>query len=396
MFFLSYGAYYYISNIWFTITIAFCFLYVLFEKPQSQFGKTDIYFVFAFLAFLAVITLIWAPDRQTAIAGDITFFKLMLLSISVYFSIDTPRKFSIALYFIIIGVYSMIVVSIFYYGIDGMIDSIKGNLRLGYGFSAVNAYGESCYIAFFLSLYLGFIKKKKIFLLISLPLAFFGALTQSKRAIFMIGLIVLFFIVFLFRNWHLSKKQTIIILAGSAFVIIAVFFLVRSMPVFARINDFILYLFSGESEVDASTSEREQMIMLGLQLISKNPFFGYGAYNYSFFLSLETGNVTYSHNNYIELMVSFGIFGLFAWLSIYLKGIFQSLKKIKEDTVLYVTLGFCLILIISETMTVTYRTKTTYLLIGLIYAYIANIIFQNSHELKSTISMSAEIADSKK
>ena len=80
--------------------------------------------------------------------------------------------------------------------------------------------------------------------------------------------------------------------------------------------------FTGKGEVDASTIIRQDMIDTGLKLWKSSPFTGYGIDIYK----LISGFGCYSHNNYIELLVSLGILGpiVYYWIEVYL------LKKLSK------------------------------------------------------------------
>ncbi|WP_176483799.1 O-antigen ligase family protein [Bacillus sp. FJAT-45066] len=92
---------------------------------------------------------------------------------------------------------------------------------------------------------------------------------------------------------------------------------------------------------EASFLIRKDMIYTGIELFKNKPFLGYGIDNYS----IASTFGTYSHNNYIELLVSLGSFGLVFYYYIYVKTLSYSYrihKKNKESKAFYLTL-FCIV-----------------------------------------------------
>ena len=75
---------------------------------------------------------------------------------------------------------------------------------------------------------------------------------------------------------------------------------------------------SGEGEIDSSTLLRQEYIENGIMWIKENPITGYGIDGYRALNGPLTGHYTYSHNNFIEVAINWGVLGFIYYYSIYL------------------------------------------------------------------------------
>lgn len=74
---------------------------------------------------------------------------------------------------------------------------------------------------------------------------------------------------------------------------------------------------------DYSSNERLAMIATGLRMWSEAPLLGYGAEQFS----VRSGFGTYSHNNYIELLVNFGLIGFMAYYAGYAAIVLRAVRN---------------------------------------------------------------------
>lgn len=190
--------------------------------------------------------------------------------------------------------------------------------------------------------------KRMLYIVLAVFLLVVSLLTTSRKAIF---LPILFYIIFTFFHFKKSFKKTLgYILFGG--IIVAIVFIVfmhhgeLSDFAFRRITSFISY--SVEGEGDESLAIREVLIQKGLTFISERPIFGYGMGTYSYL----TGNVVYSHNNYIETLFGGGIVMLIIYYSMYLICIYKLWKR--SDSVSHFLIAMCIVYLISDFGTVSY------------------------------------------
>lgn len=100
---------------------------------------------------------------------------------------------------------------------------------------------------------------------------------------------------------------------------------------------------TGQGEVDSSTLLRAQYIKIGLDAFIDSPFIGYGINNYRYINMSETGHLTYSHNNFIELLVGIGSIGFIVYYSYYVKLTCEFLRLYirKKTSMLLNTIAIC-------------------------------------------------------
>src|SRR5699024_118429 len=109
----------------------------------------------------------------------------------------------------------------------------------------------------------------------------------------------------------------------------------------SRIEGFFAN-FTGRGEIDASTNTRMNMINTGLDFFKEKPLFGHGIDSFRQLYFNYVGDYRYSHNNYIELLVSVGVFGTV----IYYLGLLSILKKTFNIINPYLIFSFVVIIAI--------------------------------------------------
>lgn len=110
-----------------------------------------------------------------------------------------------------------------------------------------------------------------------------------------------------------------------------------------RLNSF-MYIFSKEGRIDESSIIRINMIRDGITYFLKKPFLGYGVDNYRYLSHYQT----YSHNNYIELLVGLGIFGTIVYYFSYIFILFKSFIEFfkgRKEIVIFIILIFLLLIV---------------------------------------------------
>ena len=207
-----------------------------------------------------------------------------------------------------------------------------GNMRIGAGSLGeewnANDIGMtmafSAFIAYFLFKNQ---KNKKGKFLYSIAITFFAVIvlfTGSKKALFIFIFAPLFLYYITSRN---KIRATFLMLLGG----VCLLYFVMNIPslysvIGRRIKSFLSY-FIGSGNVDRSTLLRIGMIDYGFLWFKERPILGYGINNYSKLYGSITGWYTYSHNNYIELLVGVGIIGTVIYYSSYLYLIKNALGK---------------------------------------------------------------------
>lgn len=269
-----------------------------------------------------------------------------------------------------------------YYGLDFLINS--GSRLQNGDFGNVNGLGLNCVnaiaIAFYKLLTLrkegGYRRKRALLIaamVICLPVMFF---TGSRKAIFALLVALCVFVLLYKNNKSLTKRIFWILL-----IIGGVFLLVNTVPAFApikdRLNQFFESIFreqeqAGGGEKVIGDNERQYFIQKGLEVFLESPAWGKG-FCYSYYLF-----DTYSHNNYVELLMNNGIIGFVAYYWIYVKIIKDSLR-LKERRDIMALVGMLMAKLLFEEMgLVDHYSRMTLLLLGIIVACIATA---HKHEM---------------
>ena len=135
-------------------------------------------------------------------------------------------------------------------------------------------------------------------------------------------------------------------------------------------------LSGGDFEYRTSAFTRDSMIETGIVLFAQKPLVGYGLDNYKY----VSGFSVYSHNNFIEILVSCGLIGFFLFyvpLFVMVVRLFKKKNKSLESIAL---LAFLIVSIICQFGYVAYLQRVSLLL----YALVASITMASSNRENTT------------
>jgi O-antigen ligase len=106
-----------------------------------------------------------------------------------------------------------------------------------------------------------------------------------------------------------------------------------------------------------------------MNMIPDTPIFGYGFGYFETHSGLNTKVQTFhSHNNYLEIFLSYGIFGFMLYYNMFIRTTLRLIKRKSKTIIRYLFLTFFLVLfIIIEPSSVTFSFMPTYYL----YLYFA-------------------------
>ena len=191
-----------------------------------------------------------------------------------------------------------------------------------------NDVGMKCALYIILMLHFWSNNKKilqKTILLISLLIPFVLLYyTASRKAILMVILGISFF----YYLKHPNKKiRNLIVICFGVYIVYTL--MMNNVYLYKAIGwriDGALALLNKSSQVDSSTLLRKRYINVGIAAWKKSPFLGYGVDNYRMINLRETGHFTYSHNNFVEILVGVGGMGFLIYYSYYIKLLFEYIK----------------------------------------------------------------------
>lgn len=322
------------------------------------------------------ISSLWTPTSHSDVAVYIyNYVTMALIVICVYNYIKEGKDFENILLFFMLG---GLCLSIYVFSSYGMslfenLRSTTKELRVGDNLANVNQIGTQTVFGALIAFYLLRYGKKTPFNIIAYSLCFIitlliSILTGSKKVFLMIVLGFFVLVAYNPKSRNSFAKKLINLVVASAIILLLIY-LINNLSIFhtlkTRIDDFLITLTNkGGNETDNS---RIYMAQMGIQVFLRNPFLGDG------FLSSYSYFGTYSHNNYVEILMNTGIIGFillyFPYIPILL-GIIQNRKSMNP---MYLVLSMIFFLILFAAVGyVYYYDRPTQILLCLVSAYFLN------------------------
>jgi O-antigen ligase len=258
----------------------------------------------------------------------------------------------------------LVLYSLLLFGIN-FVEIIRNQESFGNEVNQINSFGFYMVIAFMGSLGIYLHNKNKIYILYSILFIFFGIITGSRKALFLFIFILIMGIVFLTKN-RLKTFALFTVLLSIIYFGLNLFNLVPSIARTASLIDAIL----ADGNIDGSTQTRLQMIDFGFKIFLERPIFGFGPDQYRFLYKNSFGISRPSHNNYIELLVNYGLIGFISYyffLIVIIKK-FLGIKTIKGSFVIILII----ILFFNDLTTVSIAFKFNWILLGFLYSFYLN------------------------
>lgn len=327
---------------------------------KGKIPRSRLYIFMILFIFWSALSTFWAVDASSHLARFNTLVKLAFVSI-IYYVIYSEEgaldKFIAA--FTIAG-YSMCFYALYIYGGWNSFIAVMSVERIGTEINQTNVFGYYAALTVCFSFYLAFYKGKAYFYILMLLPLIMSLGSGSKRA----AIIILFGVALMAYLKNRNKKfgKTIIYVSAIALC----FYGVMQIPLFSVVNErmeSLINLFMGRGYVDTATINRQGFIEFGWNLFLEKPFWGYGL---NYFTHIRD---TYSHNNYIEMLVNGGIIGLLLYYVLLLNPFTRLLKTtLKFDSLS--TLFFVLLCIgfFNDIGVVSYYDKLQYVIIGVCFA----------------------------
>ncbi|MGX5522827.1 O-antigen ligase family protein [Bacillus toyonensis] len=138
-----------------------------------------------------------------------------------------------------------------------------------------------------------------------------------------------------------------------------------------RFESMYQEIFLHESSDEGSYHTRKNMIQYGIDYFKERPLLGHGIENFRYLYAQEVGKETYSHNNYIELLVNNGIVGLLLYYSFYISVILKAnnrrrkSKSLEEKRYYLFCISLLICMFIIDWGLVSYKWYPNYILLAL-------------------------------
>ncbi|MEO0263596.1 MAG: O-antigen ligase family protein [candidate division WOR-3 bacterium] len=372
IYFLSIPISYSVANLVITLLLISFIIYLIIFK---KIFKSKLYFPIFLFFLIFLISSFSGYDKKVSLR-EITIFKGFLGMIIAMNTFPKDKKFfGICLLFFLITVFINISLSIFEKFKHGKLYRVEA--LWGY----YQFYSNFLIIAFFTQIfYITYTKNKifKLFTLLLLILTFFSLiLTGSRAQIFSVIIsFLIFMIIFHKERIFILFTILIFIITIISFFKIPVFY-ERVKPLFFKGKGIGVYIKDIEE-----IKERIRHWKMGIEILKTDyKFFGVGLGNSKRFITERLNmymNLPNLHNSFIEILVSFGIFGLLIYLYLLFIYFFEIYKSILyfKNTDFYI-LGINLfiisliILVIVGFLNDTFWNKRLVMLLF----YIAGILF---------------------
>ena len=339
------------------------FLYRFIWKRYSL----SAYTLWSVLVVLFAFGSIFAATKQSyTFSQSISFMQpLIFCNLIIPFMLESQRNYQFVLQSIIMSAVVLLIrlwinTPLFLWGTTRVGETIGYN---------PNTIGLVLSLSSVLSFYLFNQKRKNVYLFVMVVLGVASLFSGSRKA-FAILIIGVFLLSIVSAS---NKKQFFIsIIIGVLLLSLLLYLTLKWEPLYQVIGKRVESLVQGldGGTTDSSTSTRFDMISTGLQYFIQKPFFGYGLGNYRFI----SGYNTYSHNNYTELLVSFGLFGTVLYYSMHLyilgKGILLIAKKGFRQNFAVLSCIVVGIIMLMDLGMVSYYDEFTQLLICIAYVSI--------------------------
>lgn len=316
---------FFVTNLLGLLMFLNCLFYIILNRKKIKISPVVIWmFIFALISCLSI---------YKSIEQDVTFsiirilFSIFLVCFATSIYVDSKEKIeNIIRYFIYCGfLLSIYALISFDYSLLGLrrFDS-AGN---------PNVVSILCVVSFIFGIYYFLAKKKYLVLLTWIPILPVVILTASRKGTI---LIIFTIILLIFLNNYNKNFAFIRSILKIGILMVTTFFILNltplSEPMMTRMKNFVIDILNIEQVEDGSLNSRNLMIQKGIGYFTEKPILGHGLDQFRVLFEKEPfGRRTYSHNNFVELLVSTGIIGFLIYYSIYayLFGIFVKYKLYK-------------------------------------------------------------------
>lgn len=287
------------------------------------------YFMFFYLAFLAYVglSMCWALNVDYTRVKFILLleYALPLTVVSSYVS-DKGRLMRCLRLFISAALINVIYVMSFV-GLNNLRATSENFIETAWN---ANSIGLMMAYSSFALFYLHYNRKSYVpgKMWLNYPIGIFCVLTlvisaSRKALVVLMGFIAI--------SYLITNKNRILKFFEVLIAVVIAFFLIMKVPIlYNSIGIRMEGLLGLAGTIDVSTSIRMEMIELGGKWIKEKSLIGYGFDNFRtlYYAYLpRPWNDTYSHNNYIELLVGGGIIGLVLYYQRYFYLLASAIKS---------------------------------------------------------------------
>ena len=359
-----------VRSIWWITIFLYNFLFCLSFNWKIHFHLSK-FKIWALCFFsICLISLGYSLNKQIVIDNLMNILIILIVCFTLDDKINSYNDLIKFIYIFVLGIYIDLLYVLFTFDL-----SLFRLAQIGYASTGVWNGNEVALDAFITIPFLLFAldtsesKYRKIFYLVSILIPVYLIYMTSSRKGF-ICLVLSFCLYIIFKKPKKIIRNICIIIIFCCSITWAIF----EVPILYetigwRMNGFF-NLISGSGKIDSSTFLRKKYIDLGLKYFRYSPLFGYGLSNFSIINFIELGKNTYSHNNFIEILIGTGLLGFISYYSIYFYEIQKFIKMLINHKTLFLTkvifIEFIIFLLMHFAL-VTYISVDQWLLLLFLY-----------------------------
>lgn len=362
-----------ITLLWYGVSLmAIALLLIVFIKNDRF--RLDFYtgWVITFFVY-ALISSLWSINVDPVLEQLKTLILIFGVNVLLVQIIDTKQDVEKLLKSNFIALFILLVYIVVKTDVAMLGDFRIGTDTLGKYWNA-NDIGRKLSIGVVLSLYFMLKTKgiKRVFyFVLSLVFLFIILMTGSRTAL----VIVVFSVGLMF--WLKAKKYRMLVFLALLGLAVIGFILIMKIPILYNIIgvrfETLIKEFMGQSANEGSFDTRQEMINLGVKWFEERPILGYGLNNFRELYFIETGINTYSHSNFVEILVGGGLVGFAIYYAIFVY-MFMKLFKyafFKRDIIAIILFVFNLSLVIMHVSNISYYSTADNCLLMLAIVYIS-------------------------
>ena len=334
------------------------FFFATFVNSYLKSSKVNVICLWAvFFYSLCIISIYWTISTAGAMIYLTTMIKMVLIVVFISLYVEEKREIDIIFKSIIAGTGILALLLFFYTPFEHW-----GSERIG-AVLGMNQNTVGTIFVYGAALCLYYARKTNLYFLLFIVFAAVLMFTGSRRAF-----ILLILLVFLFFVSNIKKPSNLLYIIPFGLIIFALLYLSMNNPVLYNVlgkrMEGLINMFTGEGKVDSSTLKRLDMISTGINLFKDRILLGYGMNSFRYLNKYRM----YSHNNYVELLVSFGLIGTVLYYTVpfitLVKSLLMWVTKSKEAVI---TLLLMVILLVGDYGMVTYYSELAIIIITTSY-----------------------------
>ena len=197
-------------------------------------------------------------------------------------------------------------------------------------------------------------------------------LMGTRKSLLIFGVAVILFMLGSAKN-PVKLAWRLLLIGGAA---VGAYLMMMNIPLLYNSIGYrmeSLFQLFGGGEADASAVARANHIESALRLFQEHPIFGAGQDGYRY----TTRILTYSHNNYVELLANLGITGFSLYYVIYIRLLSRSVQIFKKNML---PVAFILAILISDIGVVSYSSELIYVVVGMVVGMLSLADVQSTYQ----------------